>query len=148
MYCAKQRASVPFATCVPATLQVGRLIDEDSFACCASVLIAEGVMSEEPTIASCLRLSFTVLRALTPKTIATTPQAIRTTPQTTPPISRIRFVFIARPPVSSVLHDSMAPSVGVGRRCAIGRLPDALPERHPFACGELPRLVATLNRME
>jgi hypothetical protein len=50
-------------------------------------LIAEGVMSDEPTMYSWERLLFTVLRPFTPITMATTPNAMRTAAAMKPPIS-------------------------------------------------------------
>ena len=61
MYCANVRALLPVSMDLPATLVVGRAIDSDSPPFLASAAIADGVMSDVPTMYSCLRLSPTVL---------------------------------------------------------------------------------------
>jgi len=53
-----------------------------------SFAISAGVMSAEPTIFSCFRLSATVERPLKPMTIATTPKAIKIAPAPKPPHSK------------------------------------------------------------
>src|SRR5437667_10817791 len=97
MYCAKQRAVVPFTTFLPATVHVGRAIVLGSLACLASAAIATGVMSPLPTICSCLMLSRTVVRPLTPMMIATIPNAIRMAPAATPPHSSSFLIACSLP---------------------------------------------------
>jgi len=80
MYCAKQRASLPFVMGSPATSHVGREIVAGSPASFASAAIAEGFMSGLPTICSCFRLVPTVERPPKPMTIAPIPNATRMIP--------------------------------------------------------------------
>src|ERR1700747_2631791 len=95
MYCAKQRARVPFVTAWLATVQVGsEIFDRVRPDFCASPLIAAGVMSGVPVICSHLRLVATVLLPCALRMIAATPKAISTTPAATPPSSRMRFIFL------------------------------------------------------
>ena len=56
MYFANARARPPLSTVLPAMFSLGSLIEAERPACLASALIAVGVMSGVPTIASCLRL--------------------------------------------------------------------------------------------
>ena len=111
MYCAKQRASLPVSTSLPATEQVGVSIGEGviftpaAFSCANSLVcaawsaltsgsIAVGVMSGVPVICSCLRLSLTVERPLVLITIEAIPKAIRTAAATMPPISNNLRVIV------------------------------------------------------
>src|SRR3954454_12522502 len=97
MYEANARARSPVLIGFPATSTVGRSIEAGRPAFFASAAIAEGDMSGEPVICSSFRLSWTVLRPLTPITIAVTPNAIRTTAATSPPISKnLRMIFLLR----------------------------------------------------
>src|SRR5215831_7401848 len=85
MYCAKVRASLPEVTDLPATLPEGI----DTFvrpAFAASALIADGVMSGDPTICSCFRVSCTVLYPEIPRASDPAPNKISTAPATNPPI--------------------------------------------------------------
>src|SRR5262245_23153668 len=93
MYCAKQRARFPLSIALPATEQVGNETPLRP-AADASLLIAAGVMSGVPTIASCFRLEFTVERPLAPSAITATPKAIRIAPEMKPPISRTLFIVL------------------------------------------------------
>src|SRR5450759_1127356 len=86
MYWAKQRAVAPLVTALFATVQVGKLMFFNP-AFCTSALIPAGVISGVPTTCSCFSSVLTVLRPLTPITIATMPNTIRTAPATSPPIS-------------------------------------------------------------
>src|SRR4051812_39936417 len=98
MYVANVRAQAPVVIGFPATSVVGSLIDTGRPAFLASAAIAVLFMSGVPTIASCLRLSRTVLRPLTPMTIATAPNTISTIAATAPPYSnhlRISTPFLA-----------------------------------------------------
>src|SRR5438105_10653611 len=98
MYLANARARLPLSIVLPATLSLGSLIEAERPACLASVLIALGVMSALPTMASCLRLDCTVLRPLTPSTIAAIPNATRMMLAAMPPYSKnFRLVNIATP---------------------------------------------------
>src|SRR5919201_5356783 len=122
MYCAKQRARSPLLTALPATLHVGRSTLAASFASRASALIALGVMSGVPTIASCFRFECTVPRPLRPSTIAVIPKATRTMLAAMPPYSKnFRLSNIFATPFSPSLLDpvsadpSESPS-GLGRR--------------------------------
>src|SRR3954465_9107722 len=126
MYCAKQRASPPVSIVLPATLQLGRLTDDGSFAAFASALIALGVMSPVPTIASAPRLFWTVLRPLKPRTIAATPNATRMMLAAIPPYSKSFVCWSSRDSfrVPAVLSRSVSPRDGA----AIRRPP-------PIRCG-------------
>src|SRR5262245_52649934 len=95
MYCAKHLASEPVSIDWLATSQVGRLMLVGRPASLASLAIASGVMSGEPTIASCLRLVCTWLRPFTARTSETMPTAIKTTPAATPPYSRTFLLVIS-----------------------------------------------------
>jgi hypothetical protein len=87
-----------------ATEQVGRsTFLRPAFA--ASDLIALGVMSGEPTIASRWMFERTSLRPVKPITIAPMPNATRRTPAMTPPISQ--NLFMTFPPVSRGLALTM-----------------------------------------
>ena len=115
MYSAKQRASLPVSTSLPATEQVGVSIGEGviftpaAFSCANSLVwaawsaltsgtIAVGVMSGVPVICSCLRLSLTVERPLVLITIEAIPKAIRTAAATMPPISKnLRVMVVLLP---------------------------------------------------
>ena len=103
MYCAKQRASLPFSIGWSATLHVGAA----TFFRPASViatLMAVGFMSAEPTICSAVTSSLTVFRALMLITSAPTPNAIMSVPAMIPPISRI-----LRPVICSYLPFDLQP---------------------------------------
>src|SRR5581483_3122227 len=105
MYWAKHRALDPLSMGSFATLHVGRSTPV-SPASLTSLAIADGVMSGVPTIFSCLRLSVTVERPFSARTIATTPNATNTAPAANPPHSRTRgiqsLLLPARPLVACV----------------------------------------------
>src|SRR5690349_1642510 len=89
MYCAIRRALAPVSIFWLATLFDGHsLTDVATPAFCASALIADGVMSGEPTMYSLERLLLTVCRPLTPIVMATAPNTMRTAAATSPPISK------------------------------------------------------------
>src|SRR4051812_6465329 len=127
MYCAKQRASPPVSIVLPATLQLGRLTDDGSFAAFASALIALGVMSPVPTIASAPRLFWTVLRPLKPRTIAATPNATRMMLAAIPPYSK-SFVLL-------VISRLLSRACRVESQCVAARR-----SRHPSASADPMRL--------
>src|SRR5438477_743482 len=113
----------------PATATVGSLIEAGSLACLASALIALGVMSGVPTICSRARLLCTVLRPLTPRTIAAIPKATSTMLAATPPYSKsLRVVNMATPFASFLFMPQV--SIGVASpasgRCR--RLAAAFPQ--------------------
>jgi hypothetical protein len=91
MYSAKHFASAPVVIGSPATSHVGRSMFFRP-AAAASCLIAPGVMSDEPTMASRWMLSRTSLRPARAIAIAPIPKATSTTPARAPPISKIRFM--------------------------------------------------------
>src|SRR5438874_2091995 len=96
---------------LPATATVGSLIEAGSPACLASALIALGVMSGVPTICSRARLLWTVLRPLTPRTIAAIPKATSTMLAAAPPYSKsLRVVNMATPFASFLFM----PQVSIG----------------------------------
>src|SRR5436190_14172071 len=97
MYFANARARLPLSIVSPATFSVGSLIEAGRPACLASALMALGVMSGVPTIASCFRLDCTVLRPLTPSTIAAMPNATRMMLAAMPPHSKYLDLDIATP---------------------------------------------------
>ena len=93
----------------PADCRSETSLDWADLAAVTSPLIAVGVMSGEPTICSCLRLSFTVDWPLMPITIAAMPNAIRTAAATTPPISKNFLIVLSfrrggALPASTFLH--------------------------------------------
>ena len=92
MYWAKHRAWAPVVTALLAMLQVGSGMLAGRLADFASAAMPDGVMSGVPTICCCLRFVWTVLRPLTPNTIAATPKATSTMPAATPPNSRTFFM--------------------------------------------------------
>src|ERR1700756_3761029 len=97
----------------------------------ASALIADGVMSDEPTMYSWERLLLTVCRPLMPIEMATTPNTMRTAAEMNPPISSalrmsrllsnlVRFagvsVVAARAPSGPVRNRSRGfPPLGCGK---------------------------------
>src|SRR5215470_5648266 len=94
MYIAIWRASAPVSIFWLAMFWVGHCLTADAMpAFCASALIAEGVMSGEPTMYSLARLLLTVCRPFTPIAMATTPNAMRTAAATNPPISNALRMF-------------------------------------------------------
>src|SRR2546423_437023 len=114
---------------LPATATVGSLIEAGSPACLASALIALGVMSGVPTICSRARLLWTVLRPLTPRTIAAIPKATSTMLAAAPPYSKsLRVVSMASPFASFLFMPQV--SIGVASpasgRCR--RLAAAFPQ--------------------
>src|SRR4051812_32912397 len=100
MYEAKHFDSLPVVIASLATEHVGRsTFLRPAFA--ASDLIALGVMSGEPTIASRWMFERTSLRPVKPITIAPMPNSTRRAPAITPPISQ--NFFMTFPPVSRVV---------------------------------------------
>src|SRR5262249_59498868 len=88
MYIAIWRASAPVSIFWLAMFSVGHCLTADAMpAFWASALIADGVMSGEPTMYSLARLLLTVCRPFTPIAMATTPNTMRTAAAMKPPIS-------------------------------------------------------------
>ena len=147
MYWAKQRASLPLLTSLPATEQLGVSIGEGviwvpaacSFAMSAvwafcavvtSAAIVCGVMSGVPVICSWARLLLTVFWPLKPMTMAATPKAIRTAAAMMPPISRnLRMTRLL-----SVLF-SCAKSRSRSVVCHPGSRSEPLRKAHALRCG-------------
>src|SRR5438477_10421507 len=95
MYCAMARALAPVSIFWSATLFVGHSVIEETMpAFCASALIADGVMSEDPTMYSLLRLLLTVCRPLMPIVTATAPNTMSTTAATIPP--SLKYLRLSR----------------------------------------------------
>ena len=80
MYCAKQRASLPFVIDLPAAEQLGNETPVRP-AFVASALINVGVMSGVPVIFSWLRLELTVERLVAPSAMIATPNRTSTAPR-------------------------------------------------------------------
>src|SRR4051794_13660457 len=135
MYSAKQRASAPLSTLLPATEQLGM----STFfrpAAVTSPLMAEGVMSGVPTIFSAARLSWTVLWPATPTTMAPRPKAMRITLAAIPP-KRTSLLMLPLPLPRGPMRIACHSSARRLRRHP-GRLPASLRTSRPTAA-ENPR---------